>query len=242
MTKRENAARIRLVDVHDSDSATLLKFHREILGSNFHADQMVSEEALLAAQRSDVLRTVLAWDDKGDLVGGLTGEWYPACRIFLLDYLAVSPDFRGGGVGSALLRHGLERWSREFSPIMILGEVEDPRSFHDTEFGDPQLRFRLYGRLGARVLRLPYFQPALGPRGSRVPGLLLMVFVARPDAYSGPASVAGMPLDCFIRQYVTECEGPLREDDAELDRLLSACRGAEGVPLLPVGALPAVPA
>lgn len=200
---------------------------------------MVSEGAFLAAQRSDVLRTVLAWDDEDNLVGGLAGEWYPTCRIFLLDYLAVSPDFRGGGVGSALLRHGFERWSKELSPILILGEVEDPRQFHDTDFGDPQRRFRLYGRLGARVLRLPYFQPALGPSGFRVHGLLLMVFVARSDAYTGPASVAGKPLECFIRQYVTECEGQLRDDDAELDRLLSACGHTDGVPLLPVGALPA---
>ncbi len=215
-----------------------MKFYREILVSNFRADQMLSKEAFLAAQRSGVLRTVLAWDDEGDLVGGLTGEWYPACQVFLLDYLAVSPGFRGDGVGSALLQHGYRRWSQELSPILILGEVEDPRTFHDTEFGDPPRRFRLYGRLGARVLGLPYFQPALGPSGFRVHGLLLMVFVAGSAAYSGPASVAGKPLACFIRAYVTECEGQLREDDAELGRLLSACDQAGGVPLLPTGALP----
>ena len=62
MTRREHAARIHLVDVDNSDSATLMKFHREVLCSNFRPDQMMSEDAFLAAQRSDVLRTVLAWD------------------------------------------------------------------------------------------------------------------------------------------------------------------------------------
>lgn len=193
----------------------------------------------MVAQRSEAVRTVLAWGDENNLVGGITGHWFPTCRVFLLDYLAVSPEFRGGGIASALLQHGFERWSHELSPILILGEVEDPRQYHDIGFGDPELRFRLYGRLGARVLRLPYFQPALRPSGFRVHGLLLMVFVARSDAYAGSATVAGKPLDCFIRQYVTECEGNLCEDDAELELLLSRCGIADGVPLLPVGALPA---
>lgn len=200
---------------------------------------MFDEDAFLAAQRTEVVRTVLAWDDENDLVGGLTGRWYPTCRVVLLDYLAVRPEFRGSGVGGALLRHGLGRWSQELSPILMLGEVEDPRQYQDIGFGNPRLRFRFYGRLGARVLGLPYFQPALGSSGSRVHGLLLMVFMARSDAYLGPAAVDGRPLECFFRQYVTECEGRLRDDDAELELLLSRCGATEGVPLLPVGTLPA---
>jgi GNAT superfamily N-acetyltransferase len=218
-------------------STTLLRFYREILVPNFRPDEMFAEDMFMTAQFSEAVRTILAWDDKIGLVGGLTGHWYPTCRVFLVDYLVVRPEFRGRGIGSALLRHGSKQWSCELSPVLILGEVEDPRQYSDTGFGNPSLRFRFYGRLGARVLQLPYFQPALGPSGSRVRGLLLMVFSAQPDAYTGSTTIAGEPLDCFIRQYVTECEGCLEKEDAELQRLLTPCRITDGVPLLPVGAL-----
>jgi GNAT superfamily N-acetyltransferase len=238
MTRRGPAAHARIVNLDHSDSVTSLKFYRELLVPNFHPDEMFAEDTFMAAQSSEVVRTVLAWDDESNLVGGLTGHWYPACRVFLVDYLVVRPESRGRGTGSALLHHGSEQWSRELSPILILGEVEDPRHYRDRGFGNPSSRFRFYGRLGARVLQLPYFQPALGPSGSRVHGLLLMVFFAQSDAYAGSATITGEPLNCFIEQYVTECEGRLQEEDAELKKLLNPCRIPDGVPLLPVGALP----
>lgn len=241
MTKSEPAAHIRLGEADKTDSATLLRFYREVLVPHFRVDQMFAEDVFLAAQRSEALRTVLAWDDEDNLIGGITGHWYSTCQVFLLDYLAVRTEFRGGGAGGALLRYALDRWSQELSPILMVGEVEDPRQYHDVGFGNPQLRFRFYSRLGARALQLPYFQPALTSSGSRVHGLMLMVFLARPEAYAGSetVAVAGQPLECFIRQYVTECEGQLREDDPERELLLAACGTTDGVPLLPVGALPA---
>jgi GNAT superfamily N-acetyltransferase len=228
-------------DLSSTTSATLLRFYREILVPNFRPDEMFAEDMFMTAQSSEAVRTILAWDNKNNLVGGLTGHWYSVCRVFLVDYLVVHPEFRDRGIGSTLLRHGSERWSRELAPVLILGEVEDPRRYSDTGFGDPSLRFRFYCRLGARVLQLPYFQPALGPSGSRVRGLLLMVFLAQPDAYTGFTTIAGEPLDCFIRQYVTEYEGCLEKEDTELQRLLTPCRITDGVPLLPVGALPDAP-
>lgn len=237
VTRPGPPAGIRFAEADKNDSSTLRKFHREILATNFPIDQLVAEEAFVAGQQAEGSRTVLAWDG-ADLVGGLTGHCYPACRIYLLGYLAVSPASRGSGIGSALLHHGLEHWSQELSPRLILGEVEDPREHHDAQYGDPRRRFLLYRRFGARVLQLPYFQPALRPSGSRVRGLLLMVFLAEPEAYVGPATVAGQPLDCFIREYIAESEGHLADKDTELELLLTRCRLDEGVPLLPIGALP----
>lgn len=244
MIGREPAARISSVEKGDLDpeaSTTLLDFYRRILVPNFRPDEMFAEDMFITAQSSEAVRTVLAWDDKNNLVGGLTGHWYPACRVFLVDYLVVDPEYRSRGIGGALLRYGLEKWSRELCPMLILGEVEDPRRYNDTGFGNPSLRFRFYGRLGARVLRLPYFQPALGSSGSRVRGLLLMVFLAQSDAYTGSTTIAGEPLNCFIQQYVTDCEGFQKKEDAELQKLLTLCRIADGVQLLPVGALPDAP-
>ncbi|MGH3912003.1 MAG: GNAT family N-acetyltransferase [Pseudonocardiaceae bacterium] len=241
MTRHSPPADINFVDAEKLDSTALVKFHREILSPNFHPDQLVTEEVFVAGQQAERSRALLAWDDKNNLVGGLTGHYYSACRVYLLGYLAVSPNFRRGGVGSALLHYGLQRWSQELSPLLMLGEVEDPREHRDTEFGDPWRRFLFYRRFSAQVLQLPYFQPALGPSGSRVRKLLLMVFLAGPDAYTGPTTVAGRPLDCFIHEYVVESEGRLADDDVELEMLLTRCGHDDGVPLLPVGALPHPP-
>jgi hypothetical protein len=75
----------------------------------------------------------------------------------------------------------------------------------------------------------------------RVRGLLLMVFVATADAYASPTTITGQLLDCFLRQYVLECERHLPDNDTELQLLLSCCRPTHGVPLLPVGAPPSAP-
>jgi hypothetical protein len=49
-------------------------------------------------------------------------------------------------------------------------EVEDPRyAQSNPALGDPQARVRFYERLGARALPVPYFQPAFGLAGQRVP-------------------------------------------------------------------------
>lgn len=208
-----------------------------ILSPNFEPAQLVSEAEFIEGQASADGRAAFALDSDGTLVGGLTGEWYPSCRILLLGYLAVAREFRGAGVGAALLRFGIERWSRELSPLLVLGEVEDPRRHEANEFGDPQQRFRFYRRFDAKALQLPYFQPALGPAGSRVPGFLLMVFRASPEAHTAPVAIDGKLLERFLREYLVECEGSIRQADPEAQRLLDACRG--GVPLLPVGRLPA---
>jgi hypothetical protein len=214
------------------------EFYRNILFPNFEPDQLMGEEEFLATQSSAGARTVLAVDPDGTLRGGLSGQWYPSCRILLLGYLAVGSRFRGGGVGASLLRFGIERWSRELSPLLMVGEVEDPRHHEVNEFGDPQRRFRFYRRFDAKALQLPYFQPALGPAGSRVPGFLLMVFMASPEAYAGAGAIDGAPLEEFLRQYLDECEGQIQDADPDVQRLLAACRAPGGVPLLPAGHLP----
>jgi GNAT superfamily N-acetyltransferase len=232
---------VHFVEPIQPDDKTLVRLYRELLVPNFCSDQLATEEAFVVDQRSEGSRTILAWDSKGDLVGGLTGHYYATRGVYLLGYLAVSPLFRGKGIGSALLSYGLDRWSQELAPTLMLGEVEDPRQHNNTRFGDPQRRFNLYRRFGARALQLPYFQPALRTGGARVRGLLLMVFAARADAYASPTTITGQLLDCFLRQYVLECEGHLPENDAALRLLLSCCRPTHGVPLLPLGALPSAP-
>ena len=63
---------------------------------------------------------------------------------------------------------------------------------------------------------------------------MLMVF-GGADAPSGAERVGGRRIEDFLTEYLDLCEGPVRPDDAEAQRLLAACRRPGGLPLLRVG-------
>jgi hypothetical protein len=167
----------------------------------------------------------------------MVSEWYPRSEVLLLSYIAVVAEFRGRGIGGTLLTAIPQRWAAELWPRLIVMEVENPRHYHDSTFGDPDGRVRLYERLGARCLPVPYLQPALGPAGHRVPHLLLMV-LGGSQAPPGSGRVNGQTVEQFLREYFEECEGPPRPGDTELERMLAACRQDGGLPLLQASDLP----
>lgn len=232
------------MDVADAESPLLRDFYRDLLRSSFPVAQLVGEQDFVAGHGAGGARTILALDEQHRIRGGISGEWYPSSGVFLLGYLAVDPLSRGAGIGASLLRRALDRWCAEFAPLLVLGEVEDPRRHAADEFGDPWKRLRFYRRLAARALPLPYFQPALGASGSRVFGFLLMVFAADPSACTGGSTtdtdgtVDGAVVERFLREYLLDCEGRIGAGDADVDRLLAACRSPGGIPLLPPGVLP----
>ena len=82
----------------------------------------------------------------------------------------------------------LGEYSRERRALVTLAEVDDPRR-HTTEalIGDPRARLAFYGRLGARVLDLPFFQPRLVADGPRAHGMLLLTLDVHSDALEGGA-------------------------------------------------------
>lgn len=221
-------------DAKDLSRERLAQFYREVLRPAFRADELVSLDRFLASvlDPDGTGQGIVATDDAGDLVGGLFVEWYADCRVVLGSYVVVRPERRGQGVGSELLTGALDDLGSRLRPLLVLGEVEDPRRWRDQAFGDAVARLRLYSSLGARILDLPYLQPALGEHGSRVPDLFLMAFP--------PSDVAGrtrltdeqaQAATCFVEAYFAGSEGSL-SDDPELQRLLAALRAPGGVRLL----------
>lgn len=221
-----------------NDLSSVLELRREVLVPNFRADEMEDEASLVAGLRSGTTHVTVARSAAGRVVGGVVGDWFAASRVMLLSYIATLPGLRGGGIGTRLLATAMAAWSTQREPLLVVAEVEDPRHYHDTTFGDPRARLRFYDRLGARTLRLPYFQPALGVDRGRVPHLLLMVVGGRAmDA--DPMSVDGTVVERFLTEYLEVCEGPVADDDLVARRLLDSCRAPGGLPLLGVGELPA---
>ena len=232
---------MNLVELTAEDELALL--HRDVLVPAFPPDELVPADALHAGVVAGVLHVSAALDENGAPVAGAVVEWSPSCRVLLLAYLAVVGDGRGGGTGGALHRHVLSRWTAEYAPCLYVAEVEHPDG-HPTHaaHGDPLRRLRFYGSHGARVLRLPYFQPALHPEARRVPAMLLLALHVDP-AFTGPRpdSVAGAPLGVWMTDYLEETEGGIDRVDPATTALLDALEAPEGVDLLDVERYGGVP-
>ena len=155
------------------------------------------------------------------------------------------------------MRH-LPQWERARRPLVTLAEVDDPRRHAaSSSVGNPAARLSFYGRFGARVLDLPYFQPRLSEGGRRAHGMLLLAFDVHADALAdGPVrALRGEVLGGFLRRYFADAEGTASTDaagiaptdaagieptgdddhhDPDLARLLVLASSATGVRLLPV--------
>jgi GNAT superfamily N-acetyltransferase len=225
---------ITIEELDPADAREVAAFYRLVLAPHFPADELETSENIAEALKSGGTAALVARTAQRAIVGGAVGDLFPRSGVLLLSYLAVVPEGRGTGTGGLLMKAVTDVWGRKFDPRLFVMEVEDPRYFQvDPALGDPEARVRFYERLGARALPVPYFQPALGPAGRRVEHLMLMVF-GGADAPSGAERVGGRRIEDFLTEYLEVCEGPVRPDDAEAQRLLAACRRPGGLPLLRV--------
>jgi GNAT superfamily N-acetyltransferase len=227
---------LRIVDIRDISVTEVESLYDEILARSFRPAELESRAKVLAALTADNLVPggLVAVNPADLIVGTIIGDWFSDCQVMLISYLAVRPEFRGCGVGKLLLAEAFALWRKRFGPALILGEVEDPRYYreHDSMgFGDAVARLRLYEALGARILAIPYFQPALSRLQPRVYNLLLMVFEADPSAMKGDNAVDGTIVNGFIEENIARSEG--QADDVEAERLRDALRGKSGIQLLP---------
>ena len=166
----------------------------------------------------------VAVGSEGEVLGGVVGEVYATEGVLLLAYLAVHPDRRGGGIGTALMGHVAPRWYAHPAVRLAVGEVHDPRFWSDVEGDDPLSRLRLYDRLGARVLGVPFVQPALGADRARIPGFLLLAFHVDPAIEVELKGGSGVPAGIvagFVRRYYKQTEGAPDPADSELNELLA---------------------
>jgi GNAT superfamily N-acetyltransferase len=220
-----------------SDGPAVADFYQVVLQANFSADELEDEDAFAAGMRAGRAFAQVARTAEGAIVGGAAGDWFAGSQVMLFSYVAVLDKLRGTGIGGQLLAAAVRAWSEGLAPSLIIGEVEDPRYYQNTGYGDPVRRVALYEGGGARSLPVNYFQPALRPGASRVPHLLLMVS-GGTAAPPGTERVDGAVVERFPKEYFELCEGPPRADDPEYHALLGQCRRPGGLPLLLVKDLP----
>jgi GNAT superfamily N-acetyltransferase len=239
-----DALSFRDLDV-DRDCELLDRFHREVLRASFSADELDDVRTLASGLRGggaaqSLVSVALGGD--GDVLGGIVGEVYAPERVLLLAYLAVRPDLRGHGVGTALLEYVRPRWYANPAIRLAVAEVHDPRRWSGIAGEDPVSRLRFYGRFGARVLGVPFVQPALAAGRTRIEGFLLLAFhvdpaVAVDDGCALPSDL----LSRFVRRYYEATEGAHPPYDPELTGLLRVIEERPAIELLPVTGYERVP-
>jgi GNAT superfamily N-acetyltransferase len=225
---------LRITNSTDAAAAELEVFYDEVLAPSFDSAELVERSELLGALADPASETrgSIAFDEDGHIVGGIIGDWFARCRVMLTSYVATRPGLRGRGIGTQLLAEVLPAWTSQFGAVLTVAEVENPRFYHADEYhGDPEARLRLYATtLGAKILDIPYFQPALTAQKSRVRNLFLMVFSADQAVMSENNKIDAATLRCFIEEYLAGTEGDV--DDDEVRALREALQTDEGVALV----------
>lgn len=220
----------------EPDAAVLERFHRDVLAPSFEPAELDPLDVIAEGLRATGPRrtsALVAVGPSGDVLGGVVGELYEPEQVLLLAYLAVRPDLRGRGIGTALLHRAAASW---YGPgvALAVGEVHDPGRW--PEEGDAAAgRLRLYAQVGARLLDVPFVQPALGPGRPRIDGFLLLAFHLAAEAGLGDGVPSGL-LSRFVRAYYEREEGVRPPYDPELASLLELIEREPVVPLLPVDA------
>jgi GNAT superfamily N-acetyltransferase len=226
----DGANDLYLVDGNDADSATFRRFYQEVLEPSFPAAELVQLDDLsseLAGDESGLHCSIVL--DGAEPIAGIISEEYSR-GVLLLSYLAVRADWRNRGLGSRLIAEVVPRWQDTLRSPLIVAEVEHPKFHGPNAFGDPVARLRMYERMGARLLPIPYFQPALRPDLPRVRGMVLICLGSVPTAVA-PDIVAG-----FLDEYMGACEGEqaVRTDPEYLALRESVTAFPKAVPLWPL--------
>lgn len=229
------AFHVRLYDQHSPDAAALLReLHDTVLLQSFRPQEYASPAVIKTGAARP---SIIACTADGQVAGGALGHVYPESGVLLLGYLAVRREFRGQGVGSAIMAALRERWL-DAGTLAVL-EMDDPRHHAPhPDYGDPEARLRFYGACGVRLLARPYFQPRLRPELPRVYHMFLGVIP--PAGTTLPQTMPSAPVSAFLREYFADSEEEASESDPELTRLLAAYRGPD-IELVPPLRFAAVP-
>ncbi|MGH8556593.1 MAG: GNAT family N-acetyltransferase [Methylococcales bacterium] len=125
-------------------------------------------------------------------VAGSISDYLADANSGVIEFLVVSPEYRGRSLGRRLLALTEEKLAEDAkrncgrSLDYIVGEMNDPYKAGSVPDNlDPFERAKIWHRRGYQRLDFPYLQPALSPEQQSVPHLLLMSKVLNPAFANG---------------------------------------------------------
>lgn len=193
---------------------------------------------------------VIIVESEGDIVAGAIADYLVEPNAGVMEFLVVTPGWRGQGLGRRLLDYTEASIAadarRAGRPALdfIVAEINDPfRVDLAADNLDPFLRARVWGGWGYRKLDFPYVQPALS--GAQQPVHHLMLAVKPLAEAYGEAVPAPRLLETVSAYLRWAMRIPEPETNAEYQAMrehLAACDQIPSIPLARyVGHDPAVP-
>jgi GNAT superfamily N-acetyltransferase len=193
----------------------VLEVYARLLAPTFRPAELMAPHELASMYRAGGSDPSFVLLRDGTPIAVMLGEWYADRHVLLVSYLAVASNARGQRIGSYLLKSVLPGWYAGSPEVLVVTEVDDPRSWPLQPDGiDPEARLKFYERHGARLLPMRYFQPALRADSPRVFGMFLLRLDESPTV---PAGV----LTKFLTEYFTVSEGIDALRDLAVVELLS---------------------
>ncbi len=174
------------------------------------------------------------------VVAGQITDLYIESGCIHLTYLIVSPASRNKGIAKEILTDGLKeiilriKINYNVDIKAVFFESNIPARTNVDSF-DPSLRLKIFSNLGAKWIDIPFTQPPLDPKKSKVNNLYLLTFpVSDLNKNSIKVEVVIGFLDNFYKSLAIDI--PYKNDD-----FLSMVKSLEGqkdiynnIPLFPI--------
>jgi GNAT superfamily N-acetyltransferase len=215
------------VDLRSSAENLVRRVYHELLVPAFPADELDPELTFMEDVASGDALTLALFDEDGDPVALIAG--YPYADVLLIGYLVTRPSLRSRGLGSRLLKLGVERWCDSGRYAFAVAEIDDPAARGGA---DAYRRLKFYRRNGARLVDRPYLAPRLGPDLTRAHGMLAIV-VWWPADSMVEDSLPAAPFVGWLEEYFVAAEGAAPDDD-EYRGLIAAYEATPRVATRPI--------
>jgi hypothetical protein len=116
---------------------------------------------------------------ENEIAAGMVADWYPQCQCIHLTYLFVHPEYRNNGLARRFLT---EEVSNLIDKIYIMNNIKIKAVFLESNIPSktpmdsfsPDLRLKIFKRIGIKWIDIPYVQPALDNNKAKVNNLYLL--------------------------------------------------------------------
>jgi len=181
-----------------------LKAAHRLLGRSFSVHEITPAGDWVQSlrERDQGLWTDFAWhlvvaEVGGRVVGAASGSYLGNVNVGAVGYLVVVPRARALGLGPRMRKRLVSLFERDARrarglPLAaVIGEVKEDSPWLKT----------LVRRRGAIALDFPYYQPAIGAQGERVPLVLYYEPLSRPRRFLSAAELRRLLYTLFRRGY-----------------------------------------
>ena len=151
-------------EIKDSNSIEF-KQSIEIYKSSFPHNETRPSNEIENMLKNDNNYHLIASLNNNTVIGISLLYIFKSLNIGLLDYLAITPSFRGYGVGKELFNFTFEKFKKmDSNGIGLLLEIQKENVFDQQEKDTRKKRIRFYSKLGVKLLdKVNYLLPAIYP-------------------------------------------------------------------------------